>query len=219
MEDIKQFLIEYIWEGKTINSFENWFYNQDSEKMELLLGKEIYLELISLNFKETTIQLLKKQIKSFLNQEIIEEFENEFRKREKAIKGMCIKNTALDYDGISIRDWEVEVGRQYEFIFIRLNLKNKNHSSYVNYVDRENDFSPSGFVPMELFDIDLNTISDLYQKSENKDAEIIIEPFEWTKTKYKPTRYSFWEDFYDDDEKAIKTYFETINKLGIKNVW
>jgi hypothetical protein len=219
VEEIKSYILNFIWSGNNISQFENWLYEQNSILFEKILGEENCLELITSPFEAKTIEEVKLQIKSILSNELIREFEIEFRKRNKAIKGVCIKNSALNYDGDKKRKWNVEIGKEYEFIIINTGLKNYNHSSLVNYIDKEYDFNPSGFIPMELFKINLDEIPEQYYSRENEQKEITIEPIDWSKKQYTPTQYSFWEDFYDDEEKAVKTYHETIKKLGVKPVW
>jgi hypothetical protein len=211
MNEIKSYLLEFIWSGKDVSDFEQWLYERNSVEFEKLIGEENYVELISYDYKKKTIEL---------SDNLIQEFEEEFEKRKsKAIKGKCVKKTALDYYDKKYRNWDVEIGKEYEFLIINLGLEKGNHSELVNFVDRTNYFQPSGFVPMELFVIDLSNISDFYHKVFDEKNETTIEIEAFSKKKYKPTQYSFWEDFYDDDEKAVNTYFDIIEKMGIKNVW
>jgi len=37
--------------------------------------------------------------------------------------------------------------------------------------------------------------------------------------KQNGNQYSFWEDYYNDDLKALKQYQDTISQLGLKNCW
>jgi hypothetical protein len=220
MNEIKSYILEFIWSGKDVSDFEQWLYEQDSVEFEKQIGEENYVELISCDYKKKTIEQIKKFVKTILRDNLIQEFEEEFEKRKsKAIRGKCVKKTALDYYDKKDRNWDVEIGKEYEFLIINLGLEKGNHSALVNYVDRTNYFQPSGFVPMELFDIDLTNIYEFYHKVCNEKNEPTIEIEDFSKKKYNPTQYSFWEDFYDDDEKAVNTYFDTIKKIGIKNVW
>ncbi len=87
--------------------------------------------------------------------------------------------------------------------------------NYINF-----DLRPSGFVPISLFKIEnLNNISEIYTKTENSKTEILIEPLKISELEYIPTKYSFWEDYYDDDEKALRTYDKVLEELGVKEVW
>ncbi len=220
MNEIKSYILEFIWSGKNVSDFEHWLYKQDSIEFEKLVGEEKYIELISYDFKKKNIEQIKSLIKTILSDKIHQEFEEEFEKRKSnAIRGKCVKKIALDYYDKTARNWDVEIGKEYEFLIINLGLERGNHSALVNYVDRTNYFQPSGFVPMELFEIDLTTISDFYHKIRDEKNETKIEIEALSRQKYKPTKYSFWEDFYDDDEKAVNTYFDIIEKMGIKNVW
>jgi hypothetical protein len=219
MKEHLRYILEFIWQGKSIDQFEKWLYEQDSAEFEKLLGKENYVDLISCDFKKNTIDQIKSLIKSILSVEIKDEFDLEFKSRVKAIKGLCIKTNAWNPWGNEMRDWEVEVGKEYEFIIISKGMKNKKYPPTVNYIDRQYYFRPSGFVPAELFEIDLKNISDFYHIIETKDCEQLIELKDLSDRYYKPVKYSFWEDFYDDDDKAVDLYYDTINKIGIKNVW
>lgn len=158
-------------------------------------------------------------LKRVLNNKLIKEFEEEFeRRKSKVIKGKCVKKSALDYYDKRYRNWDVEIGKEYEFLIINLGIEKGNHSDLVNYVDRNNYFQPSGFVPMELFEIDLTKISQLYHIVYDEKNKKIIEIEAFSNKKYKPTQHSFWEDFYDNDAKAVSKYYEIIEKIGIKNV-
>jgi len=220
MQKIKTFLINFIWNGNNIIEFEKWVYKQNSIEFEKLIGEDNFIELVTYNYKNKSLENVKKFIKSVLKENIISEFENEFLKKRKVIKGICIKNEALDYVGNAIKKWNVEIGKEYEFIAIRTNILNDNHKGYANYIDREYNFKPSGFLPISLFDFEnLSAFSDVYTTIKERNSEIYIEPYEFTKQKYIPTEYSFWEDFYNDDEKALKTYDKVLEELGVKKVW
>lgn len=220
MNEIKSYILEFIWSGNDVLSFELWLYKQNSDDFEKLIGEENYFELISYNYRNKTAYQIKKFIKTVLNDKLIQEFEKEFRKRKsKAITGKCVKNIALDYYDKRDRNWNVEIGKEYEFLIINLGIESGNHSVLVNYVDRTNYFQPSGFIPMELFEMDLTNISEFYHEVSGKKNETLIEIEAFSEKKYRPTKFSFWEDFYDDDQKAVNTYFETIEKMGIKTVW
>ena len=220
MNEIKSYILEFIWSGKDISTFEQWLYEQDSAEFENLIGKSNYIELISYDFKKKTVEQIKQFFKIVLNNSVKEDFEIEFNKRKsKAIIGKCIKKTALDYYEKIERDWNVEIGKEYEFLIVNLGIDKGNHSSLVNYVDRTNSLKPSGFVPMELFEIDLNNISEFYNKVVNEKKETTIEIKAFSEKHYKPNEFSFWEDYYNDERKAMNRYLETLEKMEIKNVW
>ena len=220
MNEIKSYILEFIWSGKNISEFEQWLYKQNSTEFENLIGTSNYIELISYNYKNKTPEQVKHFFKTILNNSIVEEFESEFKKRKsKAIIGKCVKKFALDYYEKTDRDWDVKVGKEYEFLIVNLGVKKGNHSALVSYVDKTNYFLPSGFVPMELFDIDLDNISEFYHKVSNSENETTIEIKAFSKKEYIPNQYSFWEDFYNDEKKAVDTYKETLEKMEIKNVW
>ncbi|MBE9488808.1 MAG: hypothetical protein IMY67_00820 [Bacteroidetes bacterium] len=220
MNEIKSYILEFIWSGKGVSHFEQWLYEQNSIEFEKLFGESNYIELVSFDYKKKTVDQIKQFVKTILPDTLIQEFEAEFEKRKsKAIKGKCLKKEALDYYDKKNRNWDVEVGKEYEFLIINTGIQKGNHPALVNYVDRTNYFQPSGFIPMELFEIDLDNISEFYHKVSNTKSQTRIELEAFSDKQYKPTQYSFWEDFYNDDDKAVNTYFDTIDKLGIKNVW
>jgi len=212
--------LEFIWYGKNVSDFEQWLYKQNSIEFEKLIGESNHLELLSYDYKKKTTEHIKQFFKTILNDNIIKEFEKEFeRRKSKAIFGKCIKKKALDYYEKTNRNWNVDIGKEYEFLIINSGIKKGNHSALVQYVDRTNSLQPSGFIPMELFDIDLDNISEFYHKVSNVKKESTIEIKAFSKKQYEPNQYSFWEDYYNDDEKAMNTYFETLEKMEIKNVW
>jgi hypothetical protein len=204
MKEIKPYILEFIWSGKSVSQFEQWLYEQDSVKFEKLIGEINYTELVSFDYEKKTVELIKEFIKTILPQNLIYEFESEFDKRKsKVIRGKCLKNEALDYYEKKTRNWEVEIGKEYEFLIVNSGIQNGNHNQLVNYVDRTNHFQPSGFVPMELFEIDLANLSEFYHKVITPENELTIELIAFSKSNYSPSQYSFWEDFYADDEKAV----------------
>jgi hypothetical protein len=220
MNEIKSYILEFIWSGKDVSDFEPWLYKQDSVDFEKLIGEENYIELISYDYKKKTIEQIKTLIKTLLSDKLLQEFEEEFENRKSnAIRGKCIKKIALDFFGKKDRNWDVKIGQEYEFLVINLELEKDTHSAWVKYVDRTNNLLPSTMVPLELFEIDLTRIPRFYHKVQDEKNKITIEIEVLSKKKYNPTRYSFWEDFYNDDEKAVNTYFDTLEKIGIKNVW
>ncbi len=220
MNEIKSYILEFIWSGKNIYDFEQWLYKQDSVEFENLIGISNYVELISYDYKKKTTEQIKHFFKTILKNSITEEFEIEFKKRKsKAIIGKCIKKIALNYHEKTERNWNVEIGKEYEFLILILGIEKGNHSALVNYVDKTNSFKPSGFVPMELFEIDLNNISEFYHQVINAKKETTIEIEAFSEKQYKQNEYSFWEDYYNDEKKAMNTYLETLEKMEIKNVW
>ena len=220
MKKLKSDIVEFVWTGKSVSKFEKWLYEQDSAKFEQLIGTENYFEMVSFDYQKTNVKTLKGFIKANLPIDLILEFESLFSERRSIpIKGVCVKSECLDYSEPNIRDWEVEVGKEYEFLIVDFDIIQGNHSKFVNYFDRLNDYKPSGFVPMELFDIDLTNISEYYdQKITSKDI-LTIEPHSFTKSKYSPIEFSFWEDYYEDVERALKAYQITLKELGIVDVW
>jgi hypothetical protein len=69
-------------------------------------------------------------------------------------------------------------------------------------------------IPAELFEIKDKTIPENYILS-YADGAIHINPLEFVDKTYVPVEYSFWEDYFDDHDKAVKIFEATINRLGI----
>ena len=221
MNEIKSYILEFIWLEKEVSDFEQWLYNQNSIKFIKLIGEENYMELVGYDYQGIIFNQIKELLKSVLPPKVIKEFEIEFEKRKSSnvIRAKCLKTKALNYNDSNVRNWRLEVGGIYEIIEVNLGLQSGNHKALVRYLDKNNHFYPSGYVPADLFDIDFDKIPNSYFQIKNDISEIIIMPKEQIEGNYKPSKYSFWEDFYDGDEKAINTYHETIKKLGLRNVW
>ena len=220
MNLIKTYLINYIWSGDDIQIFEKWLYSQNRDDIEAFFGTIGYMEIINYDFRRGTIDSLKNKIKVNLPSEKFIEFETIFKSKEKYHTGKCIKKEGLDYQGTKMRNWDLQIGKTYAVINISESLHGAgNHSYYIQFADFDNDLMPSGYIPMAFFEMDTNLNSAHYKTYKNSANEKIIEPIEWSKGIYKPTQHSFWEDFYDDETKALKTYYNTLGQLGIKNVW
>lgn len=219
MDKIKSYILEFIWSGKNVSDFEQWLYEQNSIDFEDLIGEENYIELISFDFKRKTTDQLKQLLKEVLPENLIKNFEIEFNNRRTAIKGTCIKTRAWNPWAKEMQDWDLELNKEYEFLIVSNGMKDDSYSPTVNYVDKSDYFRPSGFIPAELFKIDTTTIPDEYHKIETDQCNELIELKDFSDQYYIPVKYSFWEDFYDDEEKAVDLYYDTIEKIGIKNVW
>ena len=216
---LKDQLFQYLWTDFKLSDFESWIFNQDSVRFEELIGEEVYLDIISEDFSKMSINKVKRYLYDRFTNKLKEDWEKYINDKYVALVGTCITNRALDYYESKNRDWDLKVGGNYAILeIINSSKKNSNHVQYVRYVDRDNDLYPSGFVPKELFEIDLSQISDLYLIHDTEKG-IEIEPKDWSEGIYKPSKYSFWEDFYDDEVKAINTYYETLARLGITNAW
>jgi hypothetical protein len=217
--NIKGELFQYLWSDFKIADFENWLFRQDSDKFEELIGKDKYLDIISENFSSMTTSQIKKYIFNRFDSELKVDWDKFVAENYFPVIGICKVTHLLDYNGTKIRDWELKIAEKYEILeILKSSNKNDNHKAYVRYVDRLHDLNPSGLVPKDLFDINLEKVSDLYQIDNSEDS-IQIKPKDWSDQNYHPVIYSFWEDFYDDEPKAVKTYYNTIDKLGIKNAW
>lgn len=220
MDKTKSYLKSFIWSGEDALEFESWLYTQDSAELEALFGPEKFMTIKAHDYRRSTIESVKQLIKENISDHLNQEFEDYFAQKGRMIKGKCIKTEALDYNGTEIIDWGVEIGETYDIIvLIEQSTEYENHPSLVNYVDKEDYFVPAGYVPMELFEIDKSSALEHYKKEENEDGELITEPIDWSQEVYEATHVSFWEDYYEEEEKAVSTYFSTLEKLGIKHVW
>ncbi|RNC85926.1 MAG: hypothetical protein ED557_03915 [Balneola sp.] len=220
MDAIKGYLIDFISSNGNAQKFEKWLYEQDSSFLENYFGENGYLNLIGYDYRKKTFEDVVELIKTNINPEVKIEFDKEFEKRKKMISGVCVKNIAPDYDGKSLRNWGIEIGEVYSII----NIWKKRDSIfkkrvYVEYVNPQYHFFPSGLVPMELFEINLTNIPDPYLKSSYRFGEYKIEPKAWSKEFYLPINKSFWDDFYNHDDKAVDTYHDTLKELGIITPW
>lgn len=218
--NIKDQIFNFLWTDFKPKNFENWLYKQDSEEFEESIGKEAYLDIISEDYSQKSVTQIKKYLYDCISTDLQNEWDKYAQDKYVPITGICLSNSSRDYMGDNIRDWNLKVGDKYEILEIfKSSGSNDNHDYYIRYVDRTNDLDPSGFIPMELFDINLDKISNLY-KVAYVDGEIVeILPNDWHSDNYNPSVYSFWEDFYDGESKAVQTYFDTLDKLGIKKPW
>jgi hypothetical protein len=216
---LKEELFQYLWFDFKLSDFENWIYKQDSVRFEELTGQNVYLDIISEDYSEMSINEIKRYIFNRLSNDLKADWEKYVNNKYIPLIGICRTDKALDYYKPEIRDWELTVDGKYEILeIINSSNKNDNHEQYVRYVDHDNDLYPSGFVPKELFEIDFSNVSDLYLVHDTGKG-IEVRPNDWSEGFYRPTQYSFWEDFYDNEAKALKTYYNTLDRLGIKNAW
>ena len=212
-------LFEFLSSDQTVREFQQWVYAQNSTEFEKWSGDEEYLVLVSTAYKDLSKVQVKQLIKSLLSNAQVNDFEQELIQRNrKAIIGKCINEEAPNYEGSELRKWGVVLGKTYQFLSIK-DGSTEGNRSYVNFIDPENDFYPSGFVPMELFEINLEVISEVYDQNRDEKGTTLIEIADFSVRNFIPRHYSFWEDFYDDDVKAVAAYFEVVKKLGIINLW
>ena len=218
--DIKNELFKYLWNDFKSIDIEKWICNQDSILIDRLFKNDIYLDIIVEDFSRMSTDKAKRYIFDKFNQETKAEWNKFVAKKYIPLVGICIKNCSLHYSEPINKDWDLIVGKKYEIIeIVNKWTEYNNHDQYVRYIDRDFDLYPSGYVPKDLFEIDLSNISDIYL-IEQTNLGTIVSPKNWSKKFYKPnSSYSFWEDFYNDDKGAIEIYKRTLNQLGIKNVW
>jgi len=218
--DIKNELFEYLWNDFKSIDLEKWICNQDSILIDKLFKNDIYLDIIMEDFSRMSTDKTKRYIFDKFNQETKVEWDKFVAKKHIPLVGICKENCSLHYSEPINRNWDLIVGKKYEIIeIVNKFSEHNNHDQYVRYVNRDFDLNPSGYVPKDLFEIDLSNISDIYL-IEQTNLGTIISPKDWSDKFYKPrSNYSFWEDFYNDDKGAIEIYNRTLDQLGIKNVW
>ena len=70
-------------------------------------------------------------------------------------------------------------------------------------------------IPAELFEINDKIIPPNYSITV-ADNSLQLDPMEFVDKTYAAVEYSFWEDYFDDHEKAVKIFKSTIERLDIE---
>ena len=162
-----------------------------------------------------TIKQLKQLFFDNLSLILKEEFKIYVRTNQKAIKATCIKTIGLDYDGKSERNWELKVGKEYYILGISVDLKKFPQRIMFQIFDPSYSETTPYFIPAELFEISDTIIPPNYAIT-FIDNSLLIDPIEFVDKTYAPVEYSFWEDYFDDHEKAVKIFKATIERLDIE---
>ena len=71
------------------------------------------------------------------------------------------------------------------------------------------------FIPAELFEINDKIVPPNYSITV-ADNSLQLDPMEFVDKTYAAVEYSFWEDYFDDHEKAVKIFKATIERLDIE---
>lgn len=213
--NFKDDLFYRLWKEKNKIAFEKWIYSSNSVDFENCVGDKSYLEIISEDFSGLTIKQLKQLVFNNLNLKLKEEFKTYIRTNQKAIKATCIKTVGVDYDGKTKRDWKLKVGKQYYILGISVELKESPHKIMFQIFDPSYSETTPYFIPGELFEINDKIIPANYAITV-ADNSLQINPIEFVDKTYAPIEYSFWEDYFDDHEKAVKIFKATIKRLDIE---
>jgi hypothetical protein len=213
--NFKDELFYRLWKEKDKTTFEQWIYNSNTVDFEKCVGEKTYLEIISENFSGLTIKQLKQHVFDNLSLTLKKEFKTYIRTNQKAIKATCIKTVGIDYDGKNERNWELKVGKEYYILGISVDLKESPQRIMFQIFDPAYSETTPYFIPAELFEINDKIIPPNYAITV-ADNSLQIDPIEFVDKTYTPVEYSFWEDYFDDHEKAVKIFKATIERLDIE---
>jgi hypothetical protein len=213
--NFKDELFYQLWKEKDKIAFEQWIYNSNSVEFESCVGEKSYHEIISENYSGLTIKQVKQLVFDNLSQTLKEEFKNHIRTNQKVLKATCIKTTGLNYDGKSERNWELKVGKEYYILGISVDLKKTYHQVLFQIFDPSYSDTTPYLIPAELFEIKDKIIPPNYSITV-VDNSLQLDPMEFVDKSYAAVEYSFWEDYFDDHEKAVKIFKATIERLDIE---
>ncbi|RCU42099.1 hypothetical protein EIZ47_10925 [Chryseobacterium lacus] len=213
--NFKEQLFYRLWKEKDKTTFEHWIYNSNAIDFEECVGEKSYLEIISENFSGLTIRQLKQLVFDNLSPRLKEEFKTYIRTNQKAIKATCIKTVGIDYNGKSERNWELKVGNEYYILGISVDLKKSANQIGFQIFDPSYSETTPYFIPAELFEINGKIVPPNYSITV-KDNTLQLDPMEFVDKTYAAVEYSFWEDYFDDHEKAVKIFKATIERLDIE---
>jgi len=204
-----------LWKEKDKKTFEQWIYNSNSVDFESCVGEKSYLEIISESYSGLTIKQLKQIVFDKLSPILKEEFKKHIRTNQKVLKATCIKTTGLDYDGKNQRNWELKIGNEYYILGISVDLKKSHHQITFQIFDPLYSATTPYLIPAELFEVKNKIVPPNYSLT-IADNSLQLNPTEFVDETYAAVEYSFWEDYFDGHEKAIKIFKSTIERLGIE---
>ncbi|HOJ90233.1 MAG TPA: hypothetical protein PLH86_03995 [Saprospiraceae bacterium] len=213
--NFKDELFYRLWKEKDKSTFEQWIYSSNSVDFESCVGDKSYLEIISKNYSGLTIKQAKKSVFDNLNQTLKEEFKKHIRINQKVLKATCINTKGLDYDGKSLRDWELKVGKEYYILGISVDFKKMPHQITFQIFDPSYSDTTPYLIPAELFEIKDKIIPPNYSIT-LVDGSLQLDQMEFVDKSYAAVEYSFWEDYFDAHEKAVKIFKATIERLDIE---
>lgn len=213
--NFKDELFYRLWKEKDKATFEQWIYNSNSIDFENCVGEKSYLEIISENFSGFTIKQLKQLVFDNLSLTLKEEFKKHIKTNQKVLKATCVKTTGIDYDGKNERNWELKVGKEYYILGISIDLKKSPQRIMFQIFDPSYSETTPYFIPAELFEINDKIVPPNYSITV-ADNSLQLDPMEFVDKTYAAVEYSFWEDYFDDHEKAVKIFKATIERLDIE---
>lgn len=189
-----------------IKKFEEWVYA--SEELENELEQDDYLELIGFNFRQNKAYTLLSKTLTRLLQNYLYNRNIE----RKSIHGTCVKNISKYWQTNQEVEFSLLIGNQYDILTIDYQKDDKGnlHCTYTIIDD-------DGFiylVPSDVLNVDTQQIPLDWVFDENEFG-FSFEPKEFNVKFYKGT-YSFWEDFHDDKEVALKEFIKVLHKLNIE---
>jgi hypothetical protein len=207
-------LFNRLWKEKDKVAFEQWIYDSNSNDFEHCVGKESYSEIISEDYSNLTIKHLKHLIFDKLNLTLKEEFKAYIRATQKVLKATCVKTFGLNYDGKNERNWELKVGKEYYVLGVSVDLKKTRNQIMFQIFDPSYSETTPYFIPAELFEIKDKIIPPNYSITV-VDNCLQLDPFEFVDKMYAAVEHSFWEDYFDDHQKAVNIFKTTIERLDI----
>ena len=213
--NFKDELFYRLWKEKDKTTFEKWIYSSNSVDFESCVGDKSYHEIISENYSGVTIKKLKHLVFDKLNLTLKEEFKKHIRTNQKVLKATCIKTNGLDYDGKSERNWELKVGNEYYILGISVDLKKLPLRIMFQIFDPSYNETTPYFIPAELFEINDKIVPPNYSITVT-DNSLQLDPMEFVDKTYVAVEYSFWEDYFENHEKAVKIFKSTIERLDIE---
>jgi len=213
--EFKDELFYRLWKEKDKTTFEQWIYSSDSVDFEKCVGENPYLEIISENYSGLTIKQVKHLVFDKLSPRLKGEFKTHIRTNQKVLKATCIKTIGIDYDGKNERNWELKVGKEYYILGISVDLKKSANQIGFQIFDPTYSETTPYFIPAEHFEIKDKIIPPNYSITV-ADNSLQLDPMEFVDGTYAAVEYSFWEDYFDDHEKAVKIFKSTIERLDIE---
>lgn len=215
MMNFREELFYHLWKEKDKANFVQWIYSSNSVDFEECVGEESYLEIISENYSGLSIKQLKQLIFSRFSSALRDEFRKYIQTNQKVLKATCIKTVGPDYDGKSERDWELEVGKEYYVLGISINLKESTNQIKFQVFDPSYSETTPYFIPAELFELKDKIIPPNYSITV-ADNSLRLNPAEFVDKSYVAVEYSFWEDYFDNHEKAVRIFKSTMERLGVE---
>jgi hypothetical protein len=196
-------------DGKVkIKEFERWLYDHASQDV---LTADEYMEVISFNYnsKDAYYELRKILLG------IMEKYSQDqsVSRETRSIKGVCINNKGRYQFNSFETEFQMNVGKVYDILTVDICL-DKDGTRYWNYIIL-NDDSYVHLIPSEVLKVQLSEIPEGWIVEENMTGGLTFEPKQWNTTYYSG-KFSFWEDFHDSEESALKEFVKVLQLMNIK---